>query len=215
MGEIIIGLLAVAIGYLFCYMGNIAMRVMLPLIGFFMGVSAGAALVSQDGFLSTGFSWIVGLCVGLLFGLLAYFFYEVAVVLAFAGLGFAVASALLMCLNLDWNWLIAIAGIALGVVFGITAIFVRMPIVVLILVSSFWGAAVIIYGLMLMFNSASLGDFSNGLAWLQIRNTPGLYILWLFFGITGGINQLKLLSKEAAFTKAYWEKSKTLNDYVK
>jgi hypothetical protein len=180
-----------------------------------MGFSAGAALFSQDGFLSTTLSWVVGFFIGLLFGLLAYFFYEVAVVLAFAGLGFAIAAGLLGIFNMDWNWLVAIAGTLLGVIFGIAAMYMRMPIAVLILVSSFWGAAVIIYGLMLMFNTVSLGDFSNGYAWLQIKSTPGLYILWLFLGIAGGFNQVKLLGKEAEFTKAYWDKSKTLNDYVK
>jgi hypothetical protein len=90
-----------------------------------------------------------------------------------------------------------------------------MPIAVLVLVSALLGAAVIIYGLMLMFGTTALGDFSNGLAWLYIRNTPALFILWLFLAVTGGMNQIKLLGKEAEFTKAYWDKSKTLNDYVK
>lgn len=218
MGEIIIGLLAVAVGFLFCYLGNIAMRVMFPFIGFFTGFSAGAGILAQvtgDGFLATVMGWIVGFFVGLLFGLLAYFFYEVAVLLAFAGLGFAVASGILSVLNMDWNWLVAIAGIALGIIFGIAAFFVHMPLLVLVLASSFWGAAVIVYGLMLIFNSASLGDFSNGSAWLEIKSNAGLYLLWLFFGVAGGISQVKLLSKEADFTREYWAKSKTFEDYVK
>lgn len=218
MGEIIVGLFAVAVGLLFCLAGNVAMRIMFPFIGFFSGFSAGAGLVAQgsdDGFLSTAMGWIVGLCIGLLFGLLAYFFYEAAVLIAFAGFGFAVAAAILSLLNMDWNWLVIIAGTCLGIIFAIAAFFVQLPVLLLILASSFWGAAVIVYGLMLVFNTASLGDFSNGLAWLEIKNRAGLYLLWLFFGIAGGVFQANLLAKEAAFTRAYWSKSKTFSDYAK
>ena len=218
MGEVIVGLLAVAIGFLFCYLGNIAMRVMFPFIGFFTGFSAGAGLLAQssgEGFLTTAMGWIVGLFVGLLFAVLAYFFYEVAILLAFAGLGFAITSGVLSILNLDWNWLVIILGTCVGIIFGIAAFFVRLPVLVLILATSFWGAAVIIYGLMLIFNNASLGDFSNGLAWLEIRSNTGLYLLWLFFGIAGGISQSKLLAKEAEFSREYWSKSKSFEDYIK
>lgn len=218
MGEIIVGLLAVGIGLLFCLAGNVAMRVMFPFIGFFSGFSAGAGLVAQgsgDGFLSTAMGWIIGLCIGLLFALLAYFFYEAAIIIAFAGFGFAIASALLSVLNMDWNWLVIIAGTCLGIVFAIAAFFVQLPVLLLILATSFWGAAVAIYGLMLVFNAASLGDFSTGRAWIEIKNNIGLYLLWLFFGIAGGLSQTKLLVKEAAFTRAYWNKSKTFGDYTK
>ena len=92
MHDVVLGLLALAVGLLFCFRGYLTMRVIIPIWGTFAGFVLGAAIVSSssgDGFLRTGLSWIVGAVVGLLFGVLAYLYFEVSVVLAMAAIGFS------------------------------------------------------------------------------------------------------------------------------
>jgi hypothetical protein len=216
--EILIGLFAVLAGAMFGYAGNAVMRLLFPLVGFFMGFSGGAAFVASftsDGFLSTTTGWVVGFFAGLFFGLFAYFFYEFAIALAFAGAGFALASGLLSMLNMDWNWLVVILGTILGLAFGVAALLFRVPVLILVIVTAFLGSAIFLYGLMLIFQTAELGDFSNGTAWESIRGSAGLYLLWLVMGVMGSVGQTKLLSKEAAFTKDYWEKSPGFDSYFR
>lgn len=217
MGEIIVGILAVLIGGLFAFQGGNLMRIIFPLAGFFAGFSAGAAMVSGitgDGFLSTIFSWVVGLCVALLFALLAYFFYAFAVVLAFAGLGFSLAAAILTLLHLDWNWLVILFGSVVGLGFGILAIASNLPMAVLIVATSFFGAAMAIYGLLLIFNVATFGDFSNGNVYEYIRSHVGAYILWLATGVTASITQIRILGEQTKLAQEYWNSSMTFEDFT-
>jgi len=48
---------------------------------------------------------LVGLlAVAILFGLIAYLYYEVAVVLAMAAIGFALGTGLMVALGVRWSW---------------------------------------------------------------------------------------------------------------
>ncbi len=214
-GEIIVGIFAVLIGALFCFQGNILMRIFFPFIGFFTGFSVGAGFVSGitgDGFLSTVLGWVVGLSIAIIFAFLAYFFYAFAVVLLFAGLGFSLTAGFLSLLNIDWNWLVVLLGSIVGLVFGIMAIAMKLPIVVLIVGSSFLGAAIALYGLMLMFNTAQLGDFSNGVVLQTLNDHIGLYILWLMLGIGGSLAQVRILGEQTKMAEEYWKSSKTFSE---
>lgn len=215
MGEIIVGITAILIGALFCFSGNVWMRILFPLIGFFSGFSAGAGMIAAitgDGFLGTVFGWVVGLCVGLLFAALAYFFYAFSVVLAFAGLGFALSSGLLALLSIDWNWLVILLGTVAGIAFGLFAIVANMPMAILVVATSFFGSAVVLYGLMLVFNTASLGDFSNGSAVSAIKDSFGLYVLWITAAIAGIITQANIMKLESQRMRELWQSSATYSE---
>lgn len=217
MGEIIVGIIAIVIGGLFAFQGGNLMRVLFPFVGFFAGFSAGAAMVSGitgDGFLSTVFGWAVGFFVALLFAVLAYFFYAFAVVLAFAGLGFAFSAAILAAFNLDWNWLVILVGAASGLAFGLFAIAASLPMVLLITATSFFGVAMVIYGILLVFNVANFGDFSNGTIYAYIKNHVGVYILWLFAGISTSLMQMSILNEQRRITQEYWNSSMTFSEFV-
>lgn len=217
MGEILIGILAVLTGGLFALQGGNLMRIMFPLIGFVAGFSAGAGMISAitgDGFLSTAFSWVVGFFVALLFAVLAYFFYAFAVVLAFAGLGFSLAAAILSVFNLDWNWLVIIVGTLTAIAFGLFATVGGLPMGVLIVATSFFGASMIIYGLLLVLNIASFGDFSNGTIYHTIRTNIGLYILWATVGVTASITQFRILEEQTKLAQDCWNSSMTFDELV-
>jgi hypothetical protein len=217
MGEIIIGIFAILIGGLFAFQGGNLMRVLFPLAGFFTGFSAGAAMVSGitgDGFLSTVLGWMVGFFVALLFAALAYFFFAFAVVMAFAGLGFSLTAAVLSVFNIDWNWLVVILGSITGLVFGIVALATSMPMMVLIVATSFFGASLVVYGLLLIFNVATFGDFSSGAVYEYIRTHAGVYILWVMAGISAALTQVKILGEQMKAAQEYWNSSPTFAELM-
>jgi hypothetical protein len=217
MGEIIIGIFAILIGGLFAFQGGNLMRILFPLAGFFAGFSAGAAMVSSitgDGFLSTVLGWMVGFFVALLFAALAYFFFAFAVVMAFAGLGFSLTAAVLSVFNIDWNWLVVILGTITGLVFGIVALVTSMPMMVLIVATSFFGASLVVYGLLLIFNVATFGDFSSGAVYAYIRSHAGVYILWVMAGISAALTQVKILGEQMKAAQEYWNSSPTFADLM-
>src|SRR4029453_6737986 len=129
-----------------CVRGYFAVRVVIPIWGFFAGFMLGAGATSffdDSEFLSTVLGWILGFFIGLLFAVLAYLFYEIAVVLAFAAIGFGVASGLMAALNIDWNWFVIIVGVAVGIMFGIFAAVAQLPMAVLVVFSTIAGALTI------------------------------------------------------------------------
>ena len=137
---------------------------MIPIWGFFAGFMLGAGATSffdDSEFLSTVLGWILGFFIGLLFALIAYLFYEIAVVLAFAAIGFTFGSGLMTALNIDWDWFVILIGVAVGILFGIFAVVAELPMVVLVVFSTIAGALAMTAGLMLVFNALDTEDFSN------------------------------------------------------
>ncbi len=116
--DILVGLLAIAIGAVFCFRGWLALRIVIPIWGAFAGFFLGAgavAGVTDEGFLSSVLGWIVGLALALLFGLAAYLYYAIAIVLALAAIGFTVGTDVMVALGVTWSWVIVLVGIALAV----------------------------------------------------------------------------------------------------
>ena len=68
-------------------------------------------LGSLNGFLATVTSWVVGFVVALIFALLSYLFYAVAVAIISGSLGYAIAVGLLTWIGLDMNFLVWLIGI--------------------------------------------------------------------------------------------------------
>ena len=64
MNDIVVGLVAILTGAVFCFRGYLAMRIIIPLWGAFAGFMLGAGIVATDaGFLATALGWIVGFAV--------------------------------------------------------------------------------------------------------------------------------------------------------
>ena len=82
MNDVLVGLAAIAVGALFCWRGYVAMRLIIPIWGAFAGFMLGAGIVAgveDAGFLRTTASWVVGLLFAVVFGALAYLYFEVSI----------------------------------------------------------------------------------------------------------------------------------------
>jgi hypothetical protein len=164
MADILLGLLAILAGGVMLFAGQFALRIVLPIWGFFAGFAFGAGIFAEladERFLGTALGWVSGLVFALIFALLAYFFYAVAVILAMAAFGFAIGSGLVVALGIDWNWVAVLVGVAVGAVIGIVSIVGNMPMVVLAVLSSVAGAVSVVAGLMLLFGILNSEDFTQ------------------------------------------------------
>jgi hypothetical protein len=210
MKDVIVGLAAVVIGGVFCFWGYFAMRLVIPIWGFFAGFMLGAgatAWIDNSQFLSTVLGWVLGFFIGLLFAVIAYLFYEIAIVLAFAAIGFTFGADLMIALNIDWEWFIVLIGIAVGILFGIFAAVVQLPMAVLVVFSTIAGALTMTGGLMLVFNKVNIADFDNNKVVDLINDSWWWWMIAFVLAILGFVAQMKAITKMRWTMQQAWDNS--------
>lgn len=164
MSDVFVGLLAVGVGALFLFRGYLALRVVFPIWGAFVGFLFGASLIAGftgDGYLATATSWVVGLVFGLIFAVLAYLYYAVSVVIGMASIGFVLGTALMAVLGVQWSWLVVLVGLVVGVALAYLAIATNLPMVLLVVLSALAGASMVITGLLLLVGKVDTGQFDS------------------------------------------------------
>ncbi|WP_426562758.1 DUF4203 domain-containing protein [Angustibacter sp. McL0619] len=194
MADIILGLLAIVAGGAMLLAGQFVLRLVIPIWGFFAGFAFGAGLVAEladERFLGTVLGWVLGLVFALVFALLAYLFYYIAIVLAMGAFGFAIGSGVVVALGIDWNWVAVLVGAVVGLVLGIVSIVANVPMIVLVVFSSFAGAVGVVGGLMLLVGSLNSADFSRGDFTDTIDNGWAWSLLLLVLALAGILNQAR------------------------
>lgn len=211
MKDVIVGIIIILIGALFCFRGWLAMRVVIPLWGAFAGFILGAALIqgwTGDGFLSTAFSWIIGIVFAIVFFFLAYLYFEVSVIVAMAFIGFAVGVAVMSAFGVTWDWVLIVVGIAVGLALGLLAVVTDLPMGVLTVVSAFGGATAITAGVMLIVGTVDLDDFDNGITTKDvISDNPWWYVFYLGLAIVGIAAQIAFAAKVERTLRDAWSES--------
>jgi hypothetical protein len=174
MKEIIFALLAAGIGFGLLFFGYRLARIFIPLWGLFAGFSIGAAGVADatnEGFISTSLGIIVGLVMGLVFALFAYFFYSLAVVLLGASVGYWIGTGFMSIFGLDKGFLSAAVGISLGIVFALLTIGFNGAKYLLIGLTSLAGAVAITGGILVLFGQIEVSAFDYTTAKAVIDNS--------------------------------------------
>ena len=192
MEDIVIGLIALIAGSVFCFSGYRAFRLIIPLWGAFTGfaVVAGAiSAITGDALLAKPVGWIVGLVVGVVFALLAYLYYEVAVILTMGSLGFLAGSALMTALGVGWNWLIVAVAVAVSVVFAVFALVTNFPRIVLVIVSATAGATAMVAGGMLLVGALETADLTRAYVTERIEDDWWWYLGYLALVLAGIFSQ--------------------------
>jgi len=137
------------------FFGTRLFWIILPIWGFFFGLAVGAQGVQAlfgDGFLSTAFSWIVAFFLGLLFALLSYLFWFVAVALIGGYLGYGIVVGFFGLIGVDLGPLVWILGIAAGIVFAVLTMMLNIQKWVVVIGTSLLGAAGIVGTFLVLFN---------------------------------------------------------------
>jgi hypothetical protein len=205
--EMLLGLVAIAAGSLFCFRGYLTMRLVIPVWGAFSGFLTGAGLVdrwTEGGFLAGGLAWVVGLAVAVIFGLLAYVYYEISVVLAMAAIGFVLAASVLVALDVRWSWTVVLVGMVAGLALAVLAVVGQLPMLLLTLLTALAGAATMVGGLMLLTGSLTAGDLGSQAVVSRIEDSAGWWVLYGLLTVTGVVLQLRVLGDVRRTVRAQW-----------
>jgi hypothetical protein len=205
--DLVFGLVAIAAGALFCFAGYLAFRIVIPLWAAFVGFGLGAgvvASVTDDGFLRTGVSWLVGLAVALAFALLAYLFYELAVVIAMGSIGFALGTGLMVALDVEWTWLVVLVGVVLGLLLAVGAILADLPMLLLVVLGALGGASAMTTGAMLLVGAVDTEEFTEEEATEQIGHAWWWSLLFVVLAVAGLVVQLRSASRLRQSTREAW-----------
>ncbi len=207
MQDIVVGIIAVLIGALLCFRGYLAMRLLISLWGAFVGFLLGAGIVAQvtgDGFLQVVLGWIVGIVVAVVFGVLAYLSYQVAVVLGMAAIGFTVGTSIMAAFHIPWSWLSVGVGVAVGIVLAVIAIVGDLPAILLAVLTAVAGASVTVFGLMLLFGVLNSGEFTAGDLTAKLDAHWWWYAIYAVLAIAGVIAQGSHLSRVKRSMRQQW-----------
>ncbi len=171
---IFVALCSALIGLGLVFGGYQLARVVIPLMGFFAGLTLGGAIIADNAsasFLGTTMGVVVGLAAGLALAIFAYLFYYAAIVVLTASMGYIAGSGLMLWLGFNPGLVSALVGIAAGAVLGIVAVTTNVPKVLLIVMTAIAGAVLTIGGLMLLFHAVPVEVYSYTTARFAISNS--------------------------------------------
>ncbi len=188
-------LIAVLFGALVCFGGYRLFLVLLPIWGFFFGFGLGAQsvqmLFGQD-FLATTTSWIAGFIIGLIFAVLSYLFYAVAVAVIAGSLGYGLGVALMGLFSADLTvitWVVAIvlAIIAIAVTFRF-----NLAKIVIIVATAVGGAAAAIGTLVVGAENVQLLTFAENPVQVMLSGSFIWTLLFLLMVVAGIVFQIRV-----------------------
>jgi hypothetical protein len=192
LGTLLAGGLLLFLGSLIAFGGYRLFLILLPIYGFFFGLSFGAHSVQAlfgDGFLSTTTSWVVGFFAGLLFALLSYLFWAFAVALMAGSLGYGLVAGFFGLFGADLDVLVWIIGVVVGVAFAIAAIVLNLQKAIVIVSTALIGAWTIVGTFLFLFpgTSTTLESIAESGAKMVLDDHP----LWLIiFAVVAAVGML-------------------------
>lgn len=203
--DILVGILVIVVGLSLCFAGRWALRLVLAMWGALAGFGLGVTVVeaiTSDGILQTTLSWTVGLILAVLFSAISYLYFSVAVFLAMASIGYVIGVAIASAFGASASWLLALAGLAVGVLLAFIAIAANLPMVILIVVSSLAGASLAVSGLLLAIGVYSLETLEE--APELVNERPWWTIVVVVLAIAGAIIQSRSAARDAANMRELW-----------
>jgi hypothetical protein len=206
--DVIFALLVILAGGLFCFFGYLAFRVIIPIWGAVVGFSLGAGLIAaatDEGFLRTGLAWVVAIGLAVLFALLAYLFYWVAVILAMGSIGFTLGASVMGALGVDWNWLVVLVGVAVGALLAVLAIASDFPMILLVLLSALAGASAVTAGLMVLTGAIETEDFTDEAVTAQAGDDWWWYVVYGVLAVAGIVYQARAMERMRGSMRESWE----------
>jgi hypothetical protein len=201
---ILLGILAIAVGVAFCFYGFRLFLVLLPIWGFFAGFLLGANGVTAlfgDAFLATATGWVVGFLLGLLFAVLSYLYYWIAVILLGGALGYQLTLGVLQWISPDFDGFVAfVLALIVGAIFAVGFFMLHMPAVLVIVATAIGGAGATIAGVIVALGLEKHTGLEYGI-W-GVYQADDLSIIWLIAAIAlafaGAIYQTRTVADLSA-----------------
>lgn len=193
MGEIVLGILAIAVGALFCFRGLPAMRVVIALWGALVGFALGGGVVAETtatDFLATGAGWLVAVLAAVVFAALAYLYYAAAVILAVGVAGFAIGTGAMTAATGE-NWAVIAVGVIVGLALAVIAIVANLPAVLLMITSVLGGAVSVTGGAMVLAGDLETTELTDDAITTGMHGHWWWYALYVALVVLGVIAQIR------------------------
>ncbi len=208
MNDVVVGIIALLTGAVFCFRGYLAMRIVIPCWGAFAGFMLGAGIVAGDaGFLGNALGWLVGLGLAIVFGAIAYLFYEVSVIIGMTAIGFVLGTSLMVALGVSWSWVIVLSGVVLAVVLSLIAIIGNLPMALLTVLTALAGSSTMIGGLMLIVGTVDLDDFDIGVTTENVGDSWWWFVAYGALAVAGIAVQLTDVNRRRETLREAWSAS--------
>lgn len=210
MSDVFVGIIALLTGTVFCFRGYLAMRIVIPAWGAFAGFMLGAGIVAGDGgFLSTLTGWLVGLAVALVFGGIAFLYYEVSVIIGMTAIGFVLGTSVMVAFGVRWSWLIVLGGVALAILLAFVAIAADLPMRLLTVLTALAGASTMVAGLMLIVGTVDLDDFDLGVTTETVGDRWWWFVIYGGLVVGGMVAQFTEVDRRHETLRAAWRNDQT------
>jgi hypothetical protein len=186
------GMIALFFGMTLLFGGYRFFLFLLPIWGFFFGFGLGAETVQAifgDAFLSTVTSWVVGFGLAMIFALLSYLFYFMAVALVGGALGYTVAVGLLQAIGLNFGFLVWLVGIIVGLVVAVAVITLNIQKYVIIVATAVLGSGLIVGTFLFLFGGLPANQLTANAVRVAISASPFWTISFIVLAVLGGFAQ--------------------------
>jgi hypothetical protein len=207
MEDLLIGMIAVAVGGALCFRGYAALRVVISVWGALAGFVLGAGVVAGatgEGFLASALAWAVGLAVAAVFGLLAYAYYAISVLIGMSAIGFTLGATAMVALGVTWSWVVVLAGIVVGALLAIVAIAGDLPKLILALLGAFAGSSIVIAGILLLIGRIDRGDLATTDTTAALDLWWGWTVAYLVLAVAGLSSQLREVGARRGTLRDDW-----------
>ncbi len=181
------------LGVAFCFGGYKWFMILLPILAFLVGFIAGAAAVSSvygDSILSLIVILVAGIIAGLLLAVLAYMFFNLAVILLGAALGFTVGTGLANYLGFEAGPISLVAGIIVAIVVAFLAFRLNLPKYIIIALTALIGSEAILSGMLILMGFISPNELQQGLLGSMLMHSAAWGLIWLALAASGAAIQL-------------------------
>jgi hypothetical protein len=188
-----ISLFALLLGVVICFGGYRLFLLLLPIWGFFFGFFLGASGLEAlfgGGFLATVTGWVVGFFVGLIFAVLSYLFYVVAVAIMAGSLGYSLGAGFLHLIGIDLGVLVFIVGLVVAIVVAAVTLLFNLQKYVIIIATAVGGAAMVIGTLMMGGAKLTLVNLVENPIQTMFQDSPIWFIIFLVVAALGIVLQL-------------------------
>jgi hypothetical protein len=196
---VLVSLIAILIGLALTLSGYRFFIILLPIWGFFAGFSATGTTIRGvwgTGFFNTVFSWVIGLLVGLLFAVLAYLFYYAAIVILGATVGYTLGIGFMTWIGFQLGFISVMVGLILAVIFAFGVWYLKVPKLLIIILTSLAGAASLLAGVFLAFGTIPLADLQWGAVGAVVRQSWWWTLVYLALAGIGVAAQWVMTSSQ-------------------
>ena len=188
-------LIALFVGMAIAFNGYRWFLVLLPILGFFFGFGVGLDTMQAlfgAAFFGTVTGWIVGFFVGLIFAVLSYLFYGIGVALVAGSFGYALGAGLMGLIGFNPGLITWIVAVVFAVVVAILTLALNIQKLVIIIITAFGGAGIIVGTFMAMFGVIRPEDFGSGAVRVAMSNSFWWLVFFVVLGVLGMAAQLSV-----------------------